>query len=251
MEEFTPMTDISPKVTYYLFRNDTLIKVIDDDEYCFDKVTEEWAPSTLLKIYKEKNISPVVIDEIKAKTIISNLKIKNLANKQELDFDFIEDLISEKKKFIVTNEKTNKSFEIRESNPSNKKKIYIIFIVLMLFLIVGNTYTLIRYFNSNDSKSVEEQVIDNITLKNIVLVKNTMLPNQYDAYIEENISKNMLNKLTINTENVDISTPGIYTYSIKLNNKEYIGAVIVVNNESEKNQTLDQLQNPQKYSKEN
>ena len=123
--------------------------------------------------------------------------------------------------------------------------------ISIIFPPFGNTYTLIRYFNSNDSKSVEEQVIDSITLKNIVLVKNTMLPNQYDAYIEENISKNMLNKLTINTENVNISTPGIYTYSIKLNDKEYIGAVIVVNNESEKNQTLDQLQNPQKYSKEN
>ena len=38
------------------------------------------------------------------------------------------------------------------------------------------------------------------------------------------------------------------SYTIKYKNKEYLGVVIVTNNEKEKNQTIDQLENPEKYS---
>lgn len=247
-KDFSPMSDISLKIEYYLFGEDTIIKIIDDDEYYFDKITEEWSPSQFMDFYKKKNILPRKITEEQSKMLISRIINKSSNNKQEIDFNFIEDLVTEKRNFIITDNKTNKVFEIKEAESHGKKKLYIGLFIVILLLTIGNTFTIFKYLGTKNEKPVETLKIENITLKNIVIVKNTPLPNQYSSYIEEKIPQDATNNFIINTENVDITVPGIYTYSIKYDNKEYIGAVIVVNNENEKNQTIDQLQNPSKYS---
>ena len=103
--------------------------------------------------------------------------------------------------------------------------------------------------SKNNSESNEILEVNELTLKNIVIIKNTTLPNTYNSYIEEKISDDMIKKITLDASNVRIDTAGMYTYTIKYENKEYVGVVIVVNDEQEKNQTIDQLENPEKYVK--
>lgn len=247
--DFSPMSDISFEIKYYLFGNDILIKTIDGEEYLFDKITEEWLYTNLLRSYREKNITPKELSEEEARKIISYLKEQNLMNKQELDFSFIEDLVTGKRKLIVTNEETKNSFEIRPVEKKKNTKSIIFFALLIILVFIGNVFTIINYKEQKDTRYDVLETVDTLTLKNIVIIKNSALPNKYDYYINEKLSDNIIKDLTIDTSSVNIDNPGMYTYTIKYNNKEYVGVVIVVNNEQEKNQTIDQLTNPDKYTK--
>lgn len=251
-EDFTPLTDVIIKIKYFLFGEDILVKTIDNVEYHFDKIVEEWVPSNLLNTYQEKNILPKEITKEISDDIIANLKIKNLSLKKELDFEFIEELVSGRKSFIVTNEKTNKSFHIESTGEYKKRKNilnYVIIPLIITLVFICSLFTLNNLKTASNSKKVATDIVETITLKNIVIIKNTPLPNAYSKYINEKLSDNIISSLKIDTSDVKLDTAGMYTYKIIYDEKEYVGVVIVVNNESEKNQTLDQLENPEKYTK--
>lgn len=249
-EEFNPLTEIIIDIKYYLFGNDTLIKILDNEEYVFDKIVEEWTPSNLVNIYKEKNIEPREISETLAENIISTIKLRNLNTKKELDFSFIEELVTGKRKFLITNEETNNSFYIQPvTKEKNIKRYYSVIMICIVFLIIGFG---INYTIKNSVKKSEDtvqQLTSGLTLKNIVVVKNSVLPTTYNNYISEKLSEDIIKDLTINTSDVKLDTVGMYTYEVKYKEKVYVGVVIVVNSETEKNQTLDQLENPEKYTK--
>lgn len=250
MKEFSPLSQMTIEEKFYLFGDDTLIKTLDDEEYVYDKIVEEWTSSNLLTNYKEKEIKPKVLTKEEAEDVIINILDRKSKLKKELDFNFIEELVDGKREFILT-DSDNNSFKIKKINRKNDAFVKYLIIFCMMLLLIGNIFTITRLLSNSDTpKDIDiKEDINNLTLKNIVILKGTSLPGSYSEYIEEKISDKNLTKLNIDTSSVNTSVPGMYTYKIKHEDKEYVGVVIVVNSEQEKNQTIDQLNNPDKYVK--
>lgn len=247
MDNFDVVSDVIISEKYYLFSPDILVKFLDEEEFYYDKIIEEWTPSNLFKTYQEKGVKFNEINEEQAKEIIDSIKSKNRTDKKELDFDFIEELVMGKKRLVIVDKETNNTYEVKQIEKNkNNKIVFLIILIIFSFIFIGNIIT-INHLLNNNNKEINSKV-ETLTLKNIVIVKGSSLPSEYNNYIKEKLSTETLKQLTINTENVNTEVSGMYSYTIKYKNKEYLGVVIVTNNEKEKNQTIDQLENPEKYS---
>lgn len=142
------------------------------------------------------------------------------------------------------------------------------------FILIGSGISL-----NNTNKTIEKKVytlsvkkekvpesqakINEIKLKDITITINNPISVNVEDYLEnpEQIDKNVLNKLTLDTSLVNINQLGTYQYTIKYNKKKYIANIIVKEKELPKvDFTLKNLeiilgdslsQNPRDYINEN
>lgn len=115
-----------------------------------------------------------------------------------------------------------------------------IIMAIWSFILIGSGISL-----NNTNKTIEKKVytlsvkkekvpesqakINEIKLKDITITINNPISVNVEDYLEnpEQIDKNVLNKLTLDTSLVNINQLGTYQYTIKYNKKKYIANIIV------------------------
>lgn len=97
---------------------------------------------------------------------------------------------------------------------------------------VGNYIYTITYNKKiyNGTVIVKEKPLPNIesmTLKSLSYEINTQLPNDVSLYIQETISEEVKAGIKLDLSNVDITTAGVYLYSVSYNGKFYTNTITI------------------------
>ena len=66
-----------------------------------------------------------------------------------------------------------------------------------------------------------------MTLKSLSYEINTQLPNDVSLYIQEAVSEEVKAGIKLDLSNVDITTAGVYLYSVSYNGKFYTNTITI------------------------
>lgn len=94
-------------ISYYLFRPDTLLKVIGEYTYIYNPVLKEWVETKPFSSYVQSNIEFRALKEEKVLELIEELS-ENIVIKKEISDEDIQDMVIGRKK-IISQETENTS----------------------------------------------------------------------------------------------------------------------------------------------
>ena len=69
--------------------------------------------------------------------------------------------------------------------------------------------------------------VESMTLKSLSYEINTQLPNDVSLYIQEAVSEEVKAGIKLDLSNVDITTAGVYLYSVSYNGKFYTNTITI------------------------
>lgn len=92
------------------------------------------------------------------------------------------------------------------------------------------TYTITykkKKYNGTFIVKNKENIIQNITLKNLEIKINTPLSADIKTYINETIPDEIINEFVLDISNVNVTKPGNYQYSITYSKKIYTASITI------------------------